>query len=327
MRKLFKLVVLAVFFLQGCSKDVDIVLSHSDDNELGVSACLSDMTITRSLTNAFVSGHFVGVFVSGTGYLPKVAHYTFDGLVWKHPQELNERIYLTNEVATVYGFYPGNATLLPSGGSTAGQIEINIPAAETSLDASGLNDYMYASAAYDAGTDSYPLPTACNAVGHRSASLFFHHALSCLSFIVNKAKNYSGKGELTQVSLQGVNGRLFNAGQGTMDVANGTISIPGQTSSLTFTGSASINEYNNDPSAVVTAKALVQPVGSTSDISIHLVIDGTEIKAILPVALVNKWEAGKHYTYRVVVSGTGMIVNAVSIKGWDNVSGSSADVG
>jgi hypothetical protein len=324
MRKLFKLVVLAVFFLPGCSKDGDVVLSRSDDNELGVSASFSDLTFTRSLTDAFLPGHSVGVFVSGTGYLPKVAHYTFDGSVWNHPQNLNERIYLTNEIATLYGFYPGDATLL-SGGAT-GQIEINIPSAEASLDASGQNDYMYASAAYDAGTNSYPLPTAYNAVGHRFAGLFFHHALSRLSFVVNKAKNYSGKGVLTQVSLQGINGRLFNAGQGTMDVVNGTISIPGQASSLTFTGSANINEYNDDPSAVVTAKALVQPVGSTSDISIHLTIDGTEMKTILPITLANNWEAGKHYTYRIVVSGTGMIVNSVTIKDWDNVSGGSADV-
>lgn len=326
MRKLFKLVVLAVIFLPGCSKDGDVALSRSEDNELGVSACFPNLTVTRSITDAFVSGHSVGVFVSGTGYSRKVAYYTFDGSVWNHSQDLNERIYLTNEIATVYGFYPGSAILLPLGGDATNQIEINIPSAEASFDASGQNDYMYASGAYDAGTNSYPLPTAYNAVGYRSASLFFHHALSQLSFIVNKAKNYSGQGVLTQVSLQGINGRLFNAGQGSMNVVNGAISIPGQTSSLTFTGSAGINQYEDNPSAVVTAKALVQPIASTSDISICFTIDGTVMKATLPKTLVNKWEAGKHYTYRVVVSGTEMSVNDVSIKDWDNVSGGSTDV-
>jgi hypothetical protein len=325
MRNLFKLVFFAVLFLLGCSKDKDVVSSVTEDNELGISASFQDLVITRSLKSEFISGDVVGIFATGTGYSHKVAHYTYDqkSAVWNHPSDFNERIYLSGETATLYGFYPGSLTLRSDG---TNKVDINTSSTENSFDGSGQTDYMYASAGYDDKTKTYPLPTAFYVEGAPSpkVNLFFHHALSKLVLILNKDENYSAVGTLSKLSLKRGAEKYFKTGTGTMDVANGEISIKDQTSELKFSGSVNLNNYNVTPSSVATVKVLVLPMDLASDIYFELTIDGTVMKASLPVTTISKWEAGKQYTYKLQLSGKEMKVSSVSILDWSEESGGNA---
>lgn len=326
MKKWIELLSVTILLFLSCSKDANSVSSYTENHELDIFAYPDHSLSTRSIIESemFTEGSSLGVFVTGTGYKRKVARYTYDSSIWKYPESYNDRIYLTDEIATVYGFYPADATLLPLSADAVNEIEINISSV-ASFDGSDQNDYMYASGGYDSNTKTYPLATASYTQGPRTANLFFHHALTKLAFIVNKRSNYTGIGVISEIALEGKNNKYFPTGSGTMNVANGEMNFTEQTSTLTFTGTANINDASSPTS--VTAKALVIPATSTTDVTISLVIDGTKMKATLPFDYpADKWIAGRQYTYSILVSGTELRVGNVEILDWDEIPGGNVDV-
>ncbi|MBP1593193.1 MAG: putative exported lipoprotein [Bacteroidetes bacterium] len=326
MKKVLILAAVMFVLLAGCTKDDTSTIISSDRSELVMSAGFSGTSTIPTMVDDFVSGHTVGVFVTGTGYTPKVAQYTFDGTLWNSPVSNDDKIYLSGNVATVYGFYPGSASVNGSLSNTGtNAIDVLINPEETSFTCAGQTDYMYATAAYNGS--GYPLATAWNESDKKDAVLYFHHAMSVLCFVINKPAIYIASGKLTQIKLTGTGGKVFNAGSGTMDVSTGTISMASQSPALTFTGSADINEYNAVPSTKVVAKGLVVPDNSTSGITLSMIIDGKQLSGTLPSAApADKWEAGKQYTYTVQFTASGIQVSSVSILNWVNIPGGATDV-
>lgn len=328
MKNLIMIVAFAFSVLMvGCSKD-DTSVVTSAKSELGISSITISQS-TRSLVTSFASGtedgKGIGVFVNGNLYTPMVARYTFDGTSWNAPGDDASKIFLSNETATVYGFYPSNSlvsgALINDGTS---KINVSVPATESSFDATGQIDYMYATAPSADSNVTYPLATATNATAtnKQKVDLVFHHALSKLTFVVNRSSSYTGTGTLAQLQLTS-GGTLFSTGDGTMNVADGVIALPGTSTNLTFTGSNLINALTAPISTTPTVQALVAPLGSTSSITLLLTVDTKVMSVVLPTSVAASWIPSKNYIYTVTVNGTGLIVNSVTIQDWtDTPSGS-----
>lgn len=309
-----------------CSKQENDVVPSFDKGELGVLADTWSSVANQGMTDKFINGHSVGVFVTGQGYTPMVAQYRFNGTTWSIPALSTNKIYLTTDKATVYGFYPSNANIDGVLSNTdPNAISINVDAIENSFTGTNQTDYMYATDAYNGTT--YPLAQAWYELGKTNANLYFHHALSAVRFIVNMPPTYLGVGELTQVKLTGINGKLFSVGNGKMDVANGNMTFNDQSATLTFNGSANINAPNTPLPYPITARGLIVPNASTTNIMLSMIIDGKQIKGTLPaLAPANKWEAGSQYTYTVTFSASTLEVTNVSILHWIEVPAGTTNI-
>lgn len=316
--------IVGAFLLVSCVRE-----NLSGAGELGVSANLPVTVSTRAVTDAFSSGHSIAVFVVGEGYMPKVVRYTFDGARWNSPVPDSEKIYLSSKVATVYGYYPGSADI--NGGVSdvrANAIDITVNASEPDFMGEGQTDYMYATGASNGSV--YPLATASNESGRNNADLYLHHALSCLNFVINKSESYTGEGRITEIKLTATGGTLFYAGSGRMDVSDGALIMDSQSASLSSAGVAWANKYTATPSNTVIARRLVVPQASTSGIILSVAIDGRILSGMLPSAApADRWEAGRQYTYTVLLTGSGsaeLQMKNVSILDWENIFGGAAEV-
>lgn len=325
MKKVLGFAVIAATLLASCSKD-DMPAGSPADGELGVSAIVTGSVSTRALVTGFSAGDKIAVFTTGTGYTPKVAAYTYvDGTTqWTSPADAADKIFLSNQTATVYGYYPSTATVNPGSGvltnDALNNIETTFTYPEASFNAAGQTDYLYATAAISGSV--YPIATATNS--SPSVDLYMHHAASKLSFVINKAESYSGTGSLTSVKLSKTGG--FYAGSGAMLVENGVFSM-GTVNEISFTGTATINAYNAVPSTVVTAFGLAAPVTDRSGITLEIIVDGKAMTVALPaIAPADVWEPGKDYTYTITVKGTELIVNSVSVVDWIEVIGGNTEV-
>jgi hypothetical protein len=328
MKKIFMFAAVVSAMLASCSNEDAPVVSQEQKAkvELGVSAGIADVRGTAS-TRALVDGFTaeadkVALFVTGGSdvsnyYVPKVGIYTWGSTTWTALAE-DTKIYLSDQEATVYGFYPSDAVTSPATLTNDGANKIGITVSNSTTDFSGSAqlDYMYATGR--TGTDpsyNYPLAKASNDVDNNKnkVDLYFHHALSKLSFVVNRDASYNGAGLLTSVKLSKTG--QFTSGTGTMLIKDGKIEGLTAADGITFTGTATINTVAL-PGAVL-VKGLVAPTTSlAADIDLTLKIDNKSMTVKLPVNTFNKWEAGNNYTYTVTVKGTELVVSSVAILAW-----------
>jgi len=324
MKKVLVFTVFASALLTSCSnKDVESITGATNKNELGVAVNISGKDITRagatgSLDGAsFADGTSIGVFVTGAGYAAKIAPYTLSGTSWGSPAADADKIYLTGQSATVYGFYPydANTDIVMD----TKLMTVSVPASYTNYMATQAVDYMYAANV----TASNISTTTCK------ASLVFHHALCKVSFIINKGSSYPAG------TTSGVLSKLVMTAGSTIFANKGTVSLTGGaftpsttpadlSSTITLQPSLvaykNINEFNATALTIVIANTLVAPCATLAGaVTLGLTIDGRNMAtATIPSTT---WIAGKNYIYTVTVSGTELIVNSVAITPWiDNSS-------
>lgn len=327
MKKVCMFAVFASMMFTACSNE-DLSSVESNKNELGVSASITGTVSSRALVTEFVTSDQIGIFVTGTNYTPKLATYTCAasmGVTWTPPADA-DKIYLSNEIATIYGFYPANTAITGTlANNPNNTIDITVPPSRNLDGATDIVDYMYATGPLNV---TYPLATASNAAGKNSVALVFHHALSKVSFIVNRGQFYTGNGKLSKVTLTSTAGSpRFQTGALTMNLETGAIGGAANVDDLVIEGTAKdINIYPTPATPSVTAQTLFAPIASTADITLKLIVDGKEMAVALPTAGATKWDAGKNYTYTITVNGTNLIVNSVSILGWDNITAGATDV-
>ncbi len=337
---------LVSLMMASCSNDNEVPAAFRG-SELGVSTLISGAGSTRALTDAFAENNKIGVFVKGTDYIPLLAAYTCPADpagVWTSSTTETEKIYLANETATVYAFYPyASDAISNSTDDTQGDyytaINVNIPSTQQ-FNAADVADYMYATTREGDGVGTsytYPLAKASNAAADGSGvydnkvDLYMHHALSKLSFVINKAESYLGTGALSELTLATVTPGTpkFKTGALTMSLTNGVISGAAASELLTVTGPSdlTINAYADPASTTVTTAALVAPLTATSGITLTLTIDGKVMSVALPAAgSAAQWLAEKNYTYTLTVKGSELIVNSVSILPWGEVAAGNANV-
>ncbi len=358
MKKQVLFATLAAAMLASCSNDENVpVAPSSTTSELGVSVNVLSGVSTRALKEtAFAKDDAIGVFVRGTGYTPKLGVYTFDDLLptaspdgtadtWENLTV--DKISLTNETATVYAFYPSNVNTNPTSLSDNDDNVINcsLAADEASFDGTGQTDYMYGTSREGdgAGTPySYTTwPFASNAaadvaedvansipaVFDNKVDLYMHHALSKLSFVVNKGESYGGVGLVTSIKIDSKATTPVTplSGDFTIKVKDGTLDVAGATkgAAISFTDATGVNanDYNATASTTVTAYGLVIPV-AVADLQVTVKVDGKEMTADLPALpdSATAWAAGNNYTYTLQINGTELEITTVTIVDWNAVN-------
>ena len=324
MKKVFMFAAIASMMLASCSNEDEATTTPTGKSELGVSAVVTGAVLTRGLTDGFAADSTIGVFIDNqTGseldYTPATATYTYGAADWAAPA--SGKIYLTNQIATVYAFYPRG--IAGDVNFTTKTLKVNVDSVQN-FSATSQEDYMYATTrAGLEGSYTYPLAVASNAVDSNDVSLFFHHVLSKLSFIVNKDVSYTGAGLLTSVRLTKGGGFLAGSNLGTVSLGDGVISELHITDDLVFTGSTTINAAAG---TTVLVEGLVAPIVATTGISLTLTIDGKNMIVTLPaVAPADAWLQGKNYTYTINVKGTELSVVSVAITAWDDLAGGATD--
>ena len=303
--------VLQALLLTACSSDENL-----ESDELIITA---DMDVTnggvstRSLVtgSAFASDSTIGVFITGTGYTPAATVFTYSGSSWTGASS----IYLTGNTATVYGYYPSGLT--PNTTAITVPVTVTTTLSENAFSASAnaQADYMYA---VETGETTQETVTK-SASG---ATLTFKHALSELTFIVNKSAEFGGAGNLTNITLTKTTG-TFPGGIGAMSLTDGTLSLS-TVGSISLTNSTGVS-INAASGTTATATALVAPTtllnaGSTSDVTLSMIIDGFTYTKTLPITTVSAWTAGNNYSYTVTVAGGTLTITSVAITDWTSVA-------
>jgi hypothetical protein len=311
MKKVFLFTTTILVLFTSCSNEE--TASTTGPKELGMTVKVSSTSTTRSLTDAFSENDKIGVFITGTGYTSKLAAYMLDAGVWDSPALETDKIYLTGQTATVYSFFPSTATC-----DMAGKTITTTVNASDDFAATNATDFMYG-LGYDGTTYSLAQASSLSAVAAKP-DLYFFHALTKVSFIVNKASTYpigTDAGKLTQIQLTKNTGKF--ALQGTTSLTDGTFNASNNDAQLTNTltltapSAVNINAYSATASATVNAFGLFMPCADLSDVTLNLIIDGKVFSAALPTVT---WEKGKNYIYTITVSGTEMQVGTVSIVSW-----------
>jgi hypothetical protein len=328
MKKYIIYITIATALLASCTKETKQLTTDTGNVALGVTAKVAGIVNTRSgsITDQLnQSGDAIGLFITGgtgtTAYKPLVTQYSYDGTALWIAQN---KIYLSNEIAAVYGYYPAdaaNSVTLKNDNTNLIPLKLT---QTVNFDGSGQIDYMYAtSRTGTAAPFSYPLATASNALNKSQVDLYFHHALSKLSFVVNKSASYVGAGHLSKIQLS-CTSPTFNL-YTKMSVADGTLSNGSQVNSLTLSGTEV--SINDSPSTNIVAKGIFAPLASTAGITLTMTIDNKEMSVVLPSTIPSdSWIAGNDYTYTITVKGTELVVNTVTIVPWGEVAGGGAEV-
>ena len=302
--------------LASCDKEKLIETTDNTPVPLSIDASIgiTSEIMSRSLVSgtSFGDGSDIGIFVTGTGYTPVVTIYTSstseDNTTWT----TQSPIYLTKNEATVYGFYPvtePSTSDAITADTEAKTIPVTIaPSYSVFTIPASQADYLYATDGSSATTMETVSKTSPN------ASLTFYHALSQLSFIVNKAEDFGGTGSLTSLKVTASDNIT---GSGTLKLNGSGITLSETASkSIELTGSDTINAYSATPSTNVIATALVAPLTTSQNVKLTMTIDGVDYTGTISNA---EWEAGSNYIYTVTVGGGTLTITSVSIQDWVNV--------
>lgn len=262
------LLLLAALSAGGCSNEDEPGISTDPANdpdavELGITA---GVTLTKSVINEGQDDQnfkSIAVYaIGGTSYTGKnnYALYT-KGSKWESG---TDKIYLTNETATIYGYHPAY-TPNSDGSMTTSPLKIasvtasstipvtvfpgtpgskdtynTIPVADNStgttiLSAPGEVDYMWAEDAINAGNQATASNGKATSAIDASVDLKMKHAMAMVSFRIYNDGTYANAGNLTKIVLSNKNANALSQGTSPkMAIKNGTIT-PGAENAVTYT--------------------------------------------------------------------------------------------
>lgn len=364
------ILLLAALGVAGCSNENDPIPNlPADAVELGITS--AGVALTKSVitggsnnvaygTNAdFLKSLRVYAYsaTANTSYGDgnNVAGYTIvSGNTWTNSDNQN-KIYLTDEVATIYAYHPlftpatggvmataTTDTLDFTGTGASAVIPVTLFAGNTSLDANntipdadnhtdgkilsapGEVDYMWANqgTAVQASNGK-----ASGASTTKSVTLTMKHAFSLLSFRIYNDGTYKKPGVLTKIKLEGVSGLASGA---TMNITSGALSTNYKNSTATLTrfikdaSGVTIGTNSNDAHKY---SMLVLPDASSeskSGVTVTFTIDDVDYDVTMNDNA--QWEAGENNTYTATLSGTGLEITSVKVEAWGTGTGGSLDV-
>lgn len=323
-----KLVELAVnpSIIQTRATNGEGVQPGTDGNALESIAVYANNTTTNATTNNFA-----------------VYTYNSGSSKWESSNASN-KIFLSNEDATIYANYPSTKTAVHS--STAvnanSVVEVSTLAGATNAagddntititnnSTSAINacakevDYMYAT----------PVGSKNNASSE--VSLNMNHAMSMVSFRIYKDKNYTNSAHLTKIELSNVGeNRVLlkpgSNGKATMKLGSGNLTITsGEAITYTRFTKENANDYyelkepsQNEVTPTVPAfSILVYPVTTkieANNIQVKFKIDSKEYTLNLPekdVASGYSWAPGKNHVYTINMNGKELNVTTVTLTDW-----------
>lgn len=290
---------------------------------------------TRSAIQEATSMANVAVYATGTDYTSdksnNYAVYTYSGGNWSN--SATDKIFLTNEKATIYGYYPTDArynadlnisvTLLE--GTEATIITAVENATGTAIaSATSEVDCMWAT----------PVSDVSNAANKNKVSLKMNHALSMVSFRVYKDASYKGPGSLTKFIVENAASKnmLSKGTKPKMKITDGTIT-PGTTQNAKYT--RTIQSGYTLPSISTDSKKfsiLVLPTDVSigdDNIKVTFTVDGADysvnLKAPTASGTNGKWLAGNNNLYTVKLGGTEPEVT-VDVTKWTEIAGGDLEI-
>lgn len=327
------LVVSAAFLVCGCAapeepdvSDTAIPLSVSVNTCSGSSVSRSVVSTTGTGTGEVGS---IGVFLTmEDGYSPYAdvsvssAIFTLDAIsnAWDASRDVN----LQKRTARLYAWYPvksGEEGKPVVGGSTR-TVSITVSASQTFDGANDYGcsqtDYLYGSAGTKAGDATAITVNRDN----NNPTINLQHALAQVVFAIEYKASRLPDAEydfVKSISLQGP----FRAGAGTMQLNDGTLSLPSQDATLVFKAGSSPQLPGSVDNPVSVAYGLVAPKAATTGIvTVHLVLgqqadDANDRTLSATTTLFDAaWQKGVRYTYHLLLDKNDLTFKNVEIKGW-----------
>lgn len=305
--------------LSACGDDA---LPDQPDHTLhlqSVSVADDPAVATRAALGATAPISAIGIYATSHDHTTMDgAPYTFEkkGGTWSCT--ITPPTITSDETAKdcVYAFSPekSNVTHSPTGNHT-----IPVTVGDDNFSATKQTDYLYA------------LPQQVYSA-NRTVSFEMLHALAKVSFKILKSKYVSEQMTLTKVELLSPTNRI-QTGNGTMNISTGILTNLTDASLLTLTGSTVLAEETGTDSPNVTCLVAPMP-GEESALSFRLTI---EVGATNPATTLvfetgavktpQKWEAGKHYVYKLTVSKMGGGLSGVQMDDWQNDASQDTSIG
>lgn len=266
------------------------------------------ITVTRSfLKTAMPNNAEMGLFVRGLNdqlYCDVAgnnnAKSVYNGTIWTNTPQ----VILNREPATIYAYYPYQE-------------------GETDLEAVHIDHTKRIDFLYGSNVGQSPKTSSANPI----ASINMKHAFAMLMFKFSK-KNYAGKGQLNTISIWNVNGNNTLISEGNINLKKGVI-----TKDPNKKGWAQTSNYP-DPLLIIPntpsnseaefPKVYVMPtsIRTGNEVEMSFSIDGQGYQ--FPVPANTNWESGKKYLYNVVLSGTSINAQNVTVADWN--SGTSGNI-
>lgn len=333
-RKLF-LATIAVVMLAGCSNDETSSLQSKKVEDLEILTSIPSVTKTKGLKvgSAFLDGEGIKLAMKGdNGYSYKLSPYSYTGGEIKkwNAATIQDKFILLEGNLTACAVYPQDteADITDVNTKAFDNWKVNLLANSTSLLAEDQKDYMWAAVK---SINGQPIN-----MYNGKVELDFYHALSRISFVLNKSLQYTGTGKVTKIILKKTGG--FNAGNGLLYAWSGpsiqesvfTWNDPkvDQISCENATG-VTLNSYSVDHSWNEVAHMLVAPIGVdgthpnglATGISIELTVDGKTMMGDLPDLQDNQGKStflnGRYYEYLIEIDPSGLIISPlVKVSDW-----------
>ncbi len=237
-----------------------------DDATSGKTSVLSinrAEVLTRSSKDTFEQGDEIGIFVlneMGGKYNDCSCTWNNRATLLENVWKVEKNIYLNDKDGTMRAYYPYN-------------VEVNQPS-QITVESATQTDYLYSR------------PITVNAE-NPVVTLQMQHALALVKLVIKK-DGYLGEGDVSGVSLQGINTK------GTLDISTGEILIS-KTGNESYKGAFKLTD---DP-LTIGIIALPQTVTSTT---VLLMIDGERYGFKLPEG---EWSQGKETTYTLGINTVG----------------------
>lgn len=300
------------------------MLPKADSSELSVAVNIGELKATRTFTDTFGDKSKIGILITDAAanttkvYTPKSGVYTYNSTTtfWEAPALPGDKLILNNSSATVYGFYPSDATVVvPLANDATNKLEVNLPA---NIDFGGTNtlDYMYATVNPATLTAPFPQNVVSNKLNENKADMYFHHALTKVSFIVNRAESYRLPGHLTEIKF--INpADIFRTGDSQMLLADGTFSGGVMSKEIKLSGRVITNPYEpvNPQSTYSLFKGLITPVADLTNTTFALTVDYQILTGTLAAG--SSWLPGYSYEYTITIKDNSVNVAKVEIIPWE----------
>lgn len=298
---LILIVLMTGIIFSGCNNDEKESFAEPNLTQLDIRPSFSDVPTKASFKQFFSQGDEIGLFVRDSKDEP-YGNPGFNNHNVKSTRNVSgwvqtPTVFLSNENATVYAYYPYMA-------SFAGQITI---------EAASQIDYLH-------GTNSEGQPEVNNS--NPTVHLTMKHVLSLVQFRMCK-QNYPGAGLITKIEIANSNScknkRFFSKGNWNIFTMS-ILRLEGANDPLAFENNSGLYTLNTAFPSVEAAyfSALVIPTGqgtdAAGDIVFRFTIDSKVFSYNLPAGTF--WKAGTKNTYTVILTGRGLIVGDVVIEDW-----------
>lgn len=297
--------------LASCADTESPAGSGSDDSlpilDVTGAGITSEEAVTRAAGTTTLTSGSIGVFLSNTDPADTDPPYTTVSnrkYAYGVPKWTTAKaIYLGGEEANVCAYYPYSEA----------QATTVVPL--TTQGYTLANDLSYAP---NLKVNGGPDKTIDGNVG-RHVTFVLKRAYSRTKFEFTR-KNYTGTGHITRVVLRKL------PASATLDIATGSYS--GETQAdRTLTVDYTLPQPDlstADKTVTPTEELLVAPgkiaetgAGDKNGLALVLTIDNKAMTTYIKPTVLNELKAGKYYTFKVNVNGTGIDIDKVELEDWE----------